>query len=388
MLSLDPERMRPSGDHRIALFAAAGLIEVTADSIKQWNEEVLARWQRQRDQTPAVPRITWRELMGKLLSFHCQGGRWSQPDIADAVNALPGPDCNVSVQRMHGILSDPSATPTRAERQALEKVAGLSAPQIDLIERAVEDGLLPLVPDPSPSRFSAQLTDILGRLRAAGISQAQLVSRTIPLGQTEMELSEAALSRWKNGRMNPTLATLRGLVNALARCHDGANRPLVTADEIRQLVSAAGFTFDDMSATTHDIVARINGATQLKPLLSALRNAVDLNVSASIVDSDTARGPADDGTRMVHLLRQWEADGVANSPTLAQVGELLTRYNRPLRAAGTPELTAEEMQRVLEVAQRDREDGQQRGFRKRLQEHRPPSPRRIIRPDFDGDQSR
>lgn len=79
---------------------------------------------------------------------------------------------------------------------------------------------------------------------------------------------------------------------------------------------------------------------------------------------------------------------MVNSPTPAQVGELLTRYNRLLRAAGTPELTADEIQRVLEVAQRDREDGQQRGFRKRLQEYRPPSPRCIIRPDFDGDQSR
>jgi hypothetical protein len=79
---------------------------------------------------------------------------------------------------------------------------------------------------------------------------------------------------------------------------------------------------------------------------------------------------------------------MAISPTPEQVGELLMRYNRLLRAAGRPDLGSEEMQRVLEVAQRDRQAGQQHGFRNRHREHHPPMPRRIIRPDFDGGQSR
>jgi hypothetical protein len=136
LLSLDPERMRPGGDHRIALFAAAGLIEVTPDSVKQWNEEVPASWQRQREQTAARPRITWRELMGKLLSLHGQHGRWSQRDIADAVNALSGSDSNVTVRRIKDILSNSTALPTRAERLALEKVAGLDSSQIHCLETA------------------------------------------------------------------------------------------------------------------------------------------------------------------------------------------------------------------------------------------------------------
>lgn len=384
LLSLDPQRLRPGGDQRIALFAAAGLIEVTPDSIRQWNEEVLARWQRQMDPTAQRQRTTWKELMTKLFSFHCQGGRWSRQNIAAAVNALPGSDGHVSLQRIKSILSDTTAVPTGPERQALEQVAGLDTPQIDLIERAVGDGVLPLVPDPSPSRFSAQLTDILGRLRTAGIPQTQLAARTVPLGRAEPELLESTLSMWKRGKTNPTLATLRALVKALERCQDRANHPLVTADEIHQLVSAAGFTASDLTATTHDIVARINGATRLKPLLYALRNAADLNVSVPAVDSDTAQGQAGNKARLADLVHSWERDGAANSPSLAQVSELLTRYNRLLRAGGQPELSADEMQRVLEVAQRDRDDGRQRGFRNRLQEHRPYSPRRTIRPDFDG----
>jgi hypothetical protein len=367
MLSFNPERMRPGGDHRIALFAAAGLIEVTPDSIKQWNEEVLARLQRQRDQTAAGSRIIWKELMGKLLSFHCQGGRWSRRDIANAANGLPGSTCTASSERIKGILSDPSAVPTCAERLPLEKVASLDAAQINAIETAVEDRSLPLVPDPSPIRFSAQLNEILGRLGTAGITQRQLVLRTIPFGQSEPEFSNSALSLWKHGKANPTLTNLRALVTTLERCHYRANRPLVTADEIRQLVTAAGFSLDDLSATTHDIVARINETTRLKPLLSTLRNAAYLNVPMSAIDSDTVRCQAGNGVRMGDLLNIWEWDGSPYSPTPEQLGELLARYNRLLRDAGHLELNAKEMQEVLGVAQRDREDGQQRGFCKRLQ---------------------
>lgn len=89
LLSLNSEKMRPGGQHRMALFSAAGLIEVTPDSIRHWNEEVLANWQRQPMLSRAQAPLTWRELMGKLLSFHCQGGRLSQWDIAAAMNAQP-----------------------------------------------------------------------------------------------------------------------------------------------------------------------------------------------------------------------------------------------------------------------------------------------------------
>jgi hypothetical protein len=102
----------------------------------------------------------------------------------------------------------------------------------------------------SPTRFSAQLSEILGRLRVAGITQLQLVTRTIPLGHSEPEFSNTALSLWKHGRANPTLTNLRALVTTLERCRYGVNRPLVTADEIRQLVTAAGFTLDDLAATS------------------------------------------------------------------------------------------------------------------------------------------
>jgi hypothetical protein len=87
---------------------------------------------------------------------------------------------------------------------------------------------------------------------------------------------------------------------------------------------------------------------------------------------------------MANLLTHWENDGSPLVPSVVQVRELLTRYNRLLRAADKAELTEEEMQRVLEVAQRERQEAQQRGFRNRVREHHPRIPRRTIRPDFDG----
>jgi hypothetical protein len=388
LLSLDPERVRPGGDHRIALFASAGLIEVTPDTIKQWNEEVLANWQRQRTLSPAREPLTWRELMGKLLSFHCQGGRWSQRDIAAAMNAQSELGGQVTVQRVLDIVSVAGTVPTRAERVALERVAGLDPAQIDRVEAAVEDGSLPLGQRPAPSRFSALLDEILGRLRAGGVSQRQLTLRTVPPGQTDPEVSQPCLSLWKHGKTRPTLATLRALVNALERCRDRANRPLVTANEIQELVSAAGFSLDDLIATTHDVVRRIDESTRLKPLLAALRNASDLNVPMSAIDSDTARGNGEHEVRMAHLLPHWECDNLPSIPNAVQVRDILARYNRLLHAAGKTEMTDEEMQAVVEVAQREREDGQQRGFRNRVREHQPRTPRRAITPDFSTDRTR
>lgn len=388
LLSLGPEGIRPGGQYRTALFAAAGLIEVTPDSIKQWNEEVLANWQRQRTLSPARPPLPWRELMGKLLSFHCQGGRLSQRDIAAAMNALPDLHCQVTIQRCRDILSVAGTVATYAERLALERVAGLDPSQINRIEAAVEDGSLHLGQRPQASSFAALLDDVLGRLRAAGVSQRQLSLRTAPPGQSDPDVSPECLSQWKQGKTRPTLASLRALVHGLERCHDRANRPLVTADEIRNLVSAAGFTREDLAATTHDLVARINGATRLKPLLAALRNAADINIPMSAIDSDIARGNSDTEVRLAHLLQQWESEGRPSIPNPGQVRDILTRYNRLLLAAGKTELAEEEMQKVLEVAQRDRQAGQQHGFLNRLREHHPPTPRRTIRPNLDDGHSR
>ncbi|MBI1314931.1 hypothetical protein GC176_26865 [bacterium] len=387
LFSLDRERLQPGGDHRIALFTAAGLIEVTPDSIKHWNEEVMARWERQAHEALPQSRLTWRELINKLLSFHRQGGRWTYADIAEAANTWPGSDCQSDAHRIKDLLSS-RGIPTRVEQLALERIAGLDGLQMNRIDIAIENGSLPLGRQSHRSYFSSQLADILGRLRVAGISQAQLVMRSIPLGQTEPALNEASLSMSKNGITCPTQSTMRGLVNALQRCHDRANRPLVTADELQQLVTATGFTFDDLAATTHDIVARINSTTRLKPLLSALRNATDLDVPMSAVDSDMARGGADEDARMAHLLRCWEWDGAPNVPTLTQVHQLLARYNRLLQDKGKAQLSRVEIERVVEVAERDREEGRQRGFVRRAQEHHSPTSRRTIAPDFDGGPTR
>jgi hypothetical protein len=390
LLSLDPERLRPGGEQRIALFTASGLVEVTPESINQWNHEVFARWERQVNALPPKSQMTWRELMGKLFSFQCQGERWSNRDIANAaLSTLPKSGGMMDFQRLHNLFTETSAVPTRAERLALEHVAGLDTSQMHRIETALEDGSLTTGPRSHRSPFSARLNDILGRLRVVGISQRQLALRTAPLGQSESELSQTTLSGWKHGLSRPTLATLRRLVKGLEKCHDRANRPLVTADEIQLLVAEAGFTLDELAATTHDIVRRIDETTELKPLLVALRNATDLNVAVPAIDSEIARGEPDThAIRMTHQLNSWEQDGSPNSPTSEQVREVLLRYNRLLQAGGKADLTEEEIQKVVEVAERDRTDGKQRGLLNRAREHHPRTARRVISPDFGGGPSR
>lgn len=384
LLSLDPDRTRPGGHHRIALFSTAGLIEVTPDSIKQWNADVLAGWQRHAQAT-TQPRTSWVRLINKLLSFHCQGGRWSRRDIAEVASTYAGPGCRMDYQRIESILSAPDSSPSPAERLALEHVIGLDSAQINAIETAVENGTLQLGRRPRHSHFSAQLADILDRLRLAGITQTQLALRTTPLGGTEPELSQSTMSNWKTGRSHPTQAALRVLAAALEQCRDRANCPLVSADDIRHLVSAAGFSLDELTATTHDIVAQIDGATRLKPLLSALRNAADLSVPLSAIDSDTARGAGD---CMAHLLHAWEWNGSGNLPTPDQVVEIASRYNRLLRAGGKTMLTDDELGRIVDVARRNRQEEQESGFLQRALERHPPSSRRTISPDFDDGVSR
>lgn len=387
LLSLDPERVRPArdgtpaGDHRIALFAAAGLIEVTPESIGQWNREVLARWHRQCREGSGPERPTWQELMLKLLEFQTQGERMHVPNVAVAVSSQAGPDHPLEPDRLYSLLFSRSA-PTREERLGLARFVGLDAAQIDLLERAVDDDTLSLQRRKTHSAFSGLLGELLERLRAGGINQKQLGLRCKPPGAVEPQLSRATISSWGLGKSMPTLSSLRALVHGLERCRPEV---AITPEEIGNLVSAAGFSPEDLSATTHDVVARIDGTTRLKPLLAALRNAVDLDVPMSAVAGLGGQGAA---VRSAPQLQAWESESDPNSPSLSQVADLLSRYNRLLQDKGREELSDEEVQRVMEVAQRHRQDGLAHGFLKRAHEHRPPTQRRTITPDFDSGPSR
>ncbi len=386
LLSLDPERVTPArdgvtaGDQRIALFAAAGLIEVTPESIGEWNQEVLAGWQRRCRGGPGHESPTWQELMYKLLDFQLQGERMHLPDVADAISSQPESNHPISPKRLKELLNGTYVS-TREERLGLARFVGLDAARIDLIERAMDDGTLSLQHRRTHSAFSGLLGEFLERLRAGGINQTQLSLRCKPPGVVE-PLAQTSISAWKNGRAMPTLSSLRALVHGLEQCRPAV---AITPEEIGSLVSAAGFSPEDLSATTHDVVARIDGSTRLKPLLAALRNAVDLDVPMSAVEGLGGQGVA---ARSGVQLKEWENESLEGSPSLSQVTDLLSRFNRLLRDKGREELSAEEVQRVMEVAQRHRQYGLVHGFQKRAHEHRPRTPRRTITPDFDTGPSR
>ena len=386
LLSLDPNRLLPAnadqaaGDQRIALFTAAGLIEVTPESIKQWNEDVIAGWQNRKAIEQSRP--TWQELMRKLFSFHQQGRRCLTADLAKAATALLEPSNQIDEMRLAVLLAG-RGVPSEFERKALGKVAGLTDGQLDQIEAAVDDGTLPLSPRAFPSRFSKHFSEIVERLWSFDISNRELESKSILIGQTEPLFSSVTVSSWKSGKARPTLSAFRGLIVSLERCFDKAGARIVADDEINSLIAEAGFTSKELTATTHDFIAEIDDKTRIKPLLASLRNAVDLNVIMSAVDDPDLKAslgvPSND---LLSMMKHWENEASPTFPTNVEVHDLLARYNYLLRAKGEPELNADEIQRVADLAQRERDEVQRQGFLKKAISQRPQASRRILSPDI------
>ena len=93
LLSLS-DASRPGSDQRAALFAVAGLIEVTPESTRQWNHDVLADWQRRRERQASTSQPTWSELIHKLLDFQTQGWRWSSTKKLPPRPMQQRPDAN------------------------------------------------------------------------------------------------------------------------------------------------------------------------------------------------------------------------------------------------------------------------------------------------------
>lgn len=386
LLSPDPSRFRKAtdsstpGECRPPWFAAAGLIEVTPASVAHWNTEVLARWQRYA--TDAGERLSWKNIMKKLIDFHMQGDRASFIDIADAANAHLDPDHQLNRVRVNKLLNG-TGSPTSQERTALARVAGLSEAQLQLIETALDEGTLLITSRHGPRRhrslFSERFGVLLDRLHDHGLSQRQLALQCICPGQSETSVSGPSLSDWRNGHVEPTAASLRGLVHGLRRYAS----MIVSEGDIEQLVSAAGFSMQELFATTHDLITDINEQTRLKPLLAAIRNAVDIELPMPAVANRIETADPSGIRSFQNRLTNWELDGYSKSPTESQVLELLGIYNAILRDKGMPELSPVEIGKVMEVAARDQEDGWRRGFLQRAREHKPPLPRRTITPDFD-----
>ncbi|HVX13348.1 MAG TPA: hypothetical protein VHC22_19340 [Pirellulales bacterium] len=379
LLSLDPNRVQrpeggsPSGDHRVALFTAAGLIEVTPESIAHWNEEVIAGWQRKLQNQSANEKPVWREIMLKLIEFQMQGSRCDLADILQAVYVPPDPNTPAfNLDRLNGILFG-NSVPTPAERMGLARAVGLTDDQTSLIETAIDNGQLQLGKRIRKSSFSTLFDDLLSHLRENRITLQELSDRSIPLGGDTPAFAPTTLSNWRTGRDRPSLSAFRGLVRVLERFQNA-----VSPAAIEQLINASGFSSAELNDATHDIVARINGETRLKPLLASLRNASDLDVPLSQVQD----------RHSYKNLSSWELESVPDSPSQAHLLELLELYNSILREKGKQELSAEEIQRVMAVGERDREDGLARGFIKRAHEHRPPVTRRIVTPDLDDGRTR
>ena len=364
LLHLDPDLSKPAradspaGPHRTGLFAAAGLIEVTTESTRDWDREVLAGHERllvQHKASPLPLPPRWQQLMRKLVDFRTQGDRTSIVRIATQARLTTEDDTLFAGERLKDLLTDSGTpVPTEKERLALYRVLDLANDQIRYLEDGIEAGRIPLRRYCQVTPFSRLFDEILARLAAAGISADRLtrMTKAQPTERQGIE-SSSVISHWRHGKATPTLVSLRHLAGALRRCGKAGHR-LVSDQEIEALVQAAGFTSEDLAATCHDVIARITEQTRIGPLLSAIRNASDVSAPLSAVTIMDRSVPP----RFIKLpsesrITQWECESRDCYPTKEQVRELLDRYNLILKEKGHDLMTDREIDQVIAVADRD-----------------------------------
>ena len=124
--------------------------------------------------------------------------------------------------------------------------------------------------------------------------------------------------------------------------------PVFAAPDVAALIRSAGFTPEDLNATSHNLIAGIDDRTRIKPLLAALRNAADIAVAVPAIPV----APGKPSRASIHL---WEAEGKGgNYPTGGQVRDLLGLYNEILATRGLAILTPDEIDQVVAIAERDR----------------------------------
>lgn len=378
LLHFDPKRIRPeqgeqpSGDQRIALFAAAGIVEVTPNSNRQWNREVIAGHRRLLEQHPDGPNPRWGDIITKLLSFHLQGGRRTVSDVAAEIQQDDPETPKLSRERIITILHN-SRSASDQERAALYRYVGLASDQVAYIEDGIANGQIPLGHSRQITPLTRALNDILDKLASQGVSQNQLAqfAQTLTVAGASA-VRQPDISSWRLGRTGITLQKLRSLTESLK--HYGPDRlgNPVTQEEIDRLIAASGFQPGQLTDTTHDIVVKIDDKTQTTTLLQALREAVDIAISPEdICQTGIERGY---DIPNVALLSAWERPD--NSyPTGRQVHRLLEWYNQLIAENGRQPLSNDEINRVVEVASRDYERWQNKSHAEKVLE-RNHSPRR------------
>jgi hypothetical protein len=318
--------------------------------------------------------------MAKLLSFQMQGGRSSYDEIATS-RTLTGGSLLSHPHRL-GLLIANRRPPSESERMALSRFAGLDDHQVAYIEDGIASGAIPLGQPRRHTPFAGALNSILDKLRAQEINQTQLVLHCEQCQAPGMaSVRKSDLSAWRHGRTRITLEKLRSLTAGLNQLGSRRLRDPVTPDEISNLIASAGFAPHDLTDTTHQLVDRIDDRTEIKPLLAALRRAVDLSLpstSEELLCHAAVLGITLPQAFTTNLF--WEDTNRTSSPTGQQVRDLLLCYNHFISRNGFPPLSDEEIIKVIHVAERDHTRLQQLSHAEKLAERtphirrQPPSP--------------
>ncbi|MBX3443844.1 MAG: hypothetical protein KF774_15660 [Planctomyces sp.] len=386
LLHLDPQRIRPeqgdqpSGDQRVALFAAAGMIEVTPASVREWNREVLAGHRRFVEAHPDAPRPRWGDIMEKLLSFHLQGGRRSLGEIANEIKRFAPSDVKLTGPRiLHVTHNDRPAN--HKERAALYHYVHLDPDQIAELERGIASDSIPLGHPIRSTAFTKALNDVIDHMAAQGVNMYQFtkVAKTLSVpGGSAVRPSD--LSSWRLGRTELTLQKLRSFIATVHHLNQGRLADPVTPEQLSAMVASAGFQPSQLTATTHDVVAGIDGKTRISSLLQSLREAVD--VSMALEDICALGAQRGYNVPATALLKVWERPD-NTYPTGRQVRGLLEWYNQLITENSYQPLSPDEVSRVVEVAERDYERWQRKSHAEKVAERNPAHRRRPPSPSFD-----
>jgi len=355
-------------NHRHILYAKAGFIEVTEESIATHNEDVLSGLKKLvypnhpilEPKTDPAKLPQWGDVIKKLASFQLQAKTWvniraeavvvNRGSVVDPVKFRDIP----AVGRIANLVAN-EVKPHDPERLFLERALGLSAEQ----SKTLKDYHLDTGIKAKPTPFSQMLSAIIDDLGRGTQKRMVTLSKDPVSGES---IHKTTFYRLRHGiGESPTIVTLRCLFRALDAYADKGrispekiNQLLVLADgkylpddgdQLKGLAAASRFKF---SATSHQVIAAIdaqNEPTKIGNLLAALSAASDISLTQDEIGEHLGVSKATWG--------MWERRVQVPIPThvdaaLSYFSLVMTR-----RSNGHDRLDIEERERVLLVARRD-----------------------------------
>jgi hypothetical protein len=285
VLNLNPVWIRPkanemdAGPTRESIFKLAGFIEVTAQTVDQFNAEVINRAKEYNERFPDRP-FHWADIVKRMIEFQMQGGRLTFEEIEKVMNVLN--NGNFKPARLRYILNK-NNTANDTEKKAIYDFLNLIPEQREWLDgKDVGRGNLPT----RETTFTRQFETITEKLLKEGFTLERLAEETTQLGKDIQPVTWKTMSQWRLGKKTPNINHMRTLVALLDRFTPaGSDQPKIQAgiilkNEIDNLLKALGTNREALFATSDVIIAAAReNPVPVSELMNTIRTAPDVNVN-------------------------------------------------------------------------------------------------------------